>query len=69
MTPGSMQVVPVNTVERAFNVLCLMMGVIFFGSLISTLSSKMLHYRMTRRGHCTLRFGIPLYCPVRLVLF
>jgi len=49
MTPGSMQVVPVNTIERAFNVACLMSGVIFFGSLISTLSSKMLHYRMTRQ--------------------
>eukprot|EP00811_Abedinium_folium_P029292 NODE_459_length_3026_cov_8.827182.p1 GENE.NODE_459_length_3026_cov_8.827182~~NODE_459_length_3026_cov_8.827182.p1 ORF type:complete len:900 (+),score=172.48 NODE_459_length_3026_cov_8.827182:320-2701(+) len=41
MTPGSMQVMPVNTVERIFNVLCLMSGLIIFSSLVSMLSSKL----------------------------
>eukprot|EP00811_Abedinium_folium_P033933 NODE_685_length_2835_cov_9.743353.p1 GENE.NODE_685_length_2835_cov_9.743353~~NODE_685_length_2835_cov_9.743353.p1 ORF type:complete len:601 (+),score=122.77 NODE_685_length_2835_cov_9.743353:317-2119(+) len=41
MTPGSMQVMPVNTLERIFNVVCLMSGLIIFSSLVSMLSSKL----------------------------
>jgi len=49
MTPGSMEVVPRNTAERTFNVLCLLMGFIFFGSLISMLSAETAQYRAARK--------------------
>jgi len=41
MTPGSMQVSPQNTTERVFNVMCLLLGMVFFSHTISMLSSKM----------------------------
>lgn len=46
MTPGSMQVTPQNTFERAFNNVCLFLGLMFFGALVSTLTAKMTQYRI-----------------------
>jgi len=45
MTPGSMQVVPLNSLERVFNFCCLVLGILVFGSLVSSLSSKLMQYR------------------------
>jgi len=41
MTPGSMSVVPQNSLERAWNVLCLILGLFVSALLISQLSAKM----------------------------
>lgn len=56
-TPGSMEVVPLNSTERAFNCFCLLLGMLLFSSLISSISAKtMQHYikqkdRLTKLGH------------------
>jgi len=47
MTPASMQVVPTNTPERVVNLLSVLVGCIFFSSIVSSLSAKMMQYRMT----------------------
>jgi len=41
MTPGSMSVVPQNSIERAWNILCLILGLFVSALLISQLSAKM----------------------------
>jgi hypothetical protein len=41
MTPGSMSVVPQNSVERCWNVMCLIIGLFVSALLISQLSAKM----------------------------
>eukprot|EP00421_Protoceratium_reticulatum_P011917 CAMPEP_0168400402 /NCGR_PEP_ID=MMETSP0228-20121227/22580_1 /TAXON_ID=133427 /ORGANISM="Protoceratium reticulatum, Strain CCCM 535 (=CCMP 1889)" /LENGTH=422 /DNA_ID=CAMNT_0008413943 /DNA_START=91 /DNA_END=1356 /DNA_ORIENTATION=+ len=46
MTPGSMQVSPVNSLERQFNIVCLIFGMIIFTTLVSSLSAKMMHVKM-----------------------
>ncbi|CAJ1431526.1 unnamed protein product [Effrenium voratum] len=46
MTPGSMQVFPRNSLERMFNIFALIFGMIFFSSLISSLSATMVNFRM-----------------------
>jgi len=53
MTPGSMQVQPLNSWERAFNVVCLIFGIIFFSSLISSLSSVTTHMRLMKSEQVT----------------
>eukprot|EP00448_Togula_jolla_P007940 CAMPEP_0170593628 /NCGR_PEP_ID=MMETSP0224-20130122/13558_1 /TAXON_ID=285029 /ORGANISM="Togula jolla, Strain CCCM 725" /LENGTH=693 /DNA_ID=CAMNT_0010917611 /DNA_START=41 /DNA_END=2119 /DNA_ORIENTATION=+ len=40
-TPGSMEVVPCNTIERAFAVLTLLSGLILFSSLVSSITTAM----------------------------
>jgi len=49
MTPGSMQVNAVNSGERWFTVFCLVLGLLFTGSIISSLSSKMTQLRMANQ--------------------
>jgi len=49
MTPGSMQINAQNSVERFLNILCLIFGVLFFSSLISGISSKMVQVRMLKQ--------------------
>jgi len=49
MTPGSMQVNAVNSWERAFTISCLISGLLFFSSLISSLSSKMTNFQAAQR--------------------
>lgn len=45
LTPGSMQVAPLNSAERMFNCFGLLLGMVIFSTLISLLSSKMMqHY-------------------------
>lgn len=46
MTPGSMPVQPLNSIERLFNICCLVMGLLFFTSVISSMSAKMTQLRM-----------------------
>mmetsp|Transcript_46211 Transcript_46211/g.134554 ORF Transcript_46211/g.134554 Transcript_46211/m.134554 type:complete len:947 (-) Transcript_46211:260-3100(-) len=53
MTPGSMQVFPYNTAERIYNVVCLLFGFVFFGSLISMLSAETTQMRMMRSEQLT----------------
>mmetsp|Transcript_147630 Transcript_147630/g.283006 ORF Transcript_147630/g.283006 Transcript_147630/m.283006 type:complete len:349 (-) Transcript_147630:19-1065(-) len=50
MTPGSMQVHALNTYEHNFNNICLILGLMFFGSLISMLTAKMTQYRMLKQA-------------------
>jgi len=45
MTPGSMQVHAVNSRERVVTCLCLLMGLLTFGTLVSSLSTMMLDIR------------------------
>merc|ERR1719203_1334715 len=46
-TLGAMEVVSVNTVERTFNVACLLVGLFFGSSLISSLSAGMIEFRLS----------------------
>lgn len=46
-TLGAMEVEPVNTHERIFNVGCLVIGLFFGSSLISSLSARMVEFRMS----------------------
>ena len=48
---GSMQVVPVNSIERVFNILCLMTGLIITSSLVASLSASLtqLKSQMSKR--------------------
>jgi len=39
MTPGSMPVQPMNSSERLFNIVCLFLGLLFFSSVISSMTS------------------------------
>lgn len=48
MTPGSMVVQPQCTLERIFNILCLILGFVFFSSLVSTVSSKLTQFGIVR---------------------
>ncbi|CAE8686777.1 unnamed protein product [Polarella glacialis] len=46
MTPGSLQVFPTNSIERLFNIFALVFGMLFFSSLISSLSATLVNFRM-----------------------
>jgi len=48
MTPGSMEVVPTNSAERTFNIMCLFLGLLMSISLISQLSAKMVQHNMSQ---------------------
>merc|ERR1719414_1410096 len=50
MTPGSMQVFPLNTAERCLNILCLVSGLIFFSTLVSSLSANMMSMKASMAG-------------------
>lgn len=49
MTPGSMQVHPVNVFERMFSIICLIFGVLVFSSLVSSLSAQATHYNLVEQ--------------------
>eukprot|EP00971_Amphidinium_carterae_P247642 4917553-Amphidinium_carterae.1 len=49
MTPGSMEVTPKNSYERAWNIICLLFGLMFGSTLIGQLSSKMVQFNMARQ--------------------
>eukprot|EP00403_Amphidinium_massartii_P004537 CAMPEP_0178375138 /NCGR_PEP_ID=MMETSP0689_2-20121128/2733_1 /TAXON_ID=160604 /ORGANISM="Amphidinium massartii, Strain CS-259" /LENGTH=937 /DNA_ID=CAMNT_0019995121 /DNA_START=1 /DNA_END=2811 /DNA_ORIENTATION=- len=51
MTPGSMQVFPVNTYERIYNGSCLIFGLLFFSTLVSSLSSKLMQQKLRYEEH------------------
>jgi len=50
MTPGSMQVAPVNSIERIFNLSCLLLGLLTFSTLISSLSAMMMDIKKKREA-------------------
>mmetsp|Transcript_30522 Transcript_30522/g.71258 ORF Transcript_30522/g.71258 Transcript_30522/m.71258 type:complete len:1088 (-) Transcript_30522:115-3378(-) len=50
ITLGSMGVSCLNSYEHAFNVVCLMFGLLFGSSLISSLSATMVQFQMLRNG-------------------
>lgn len=50
MTPGSMQVVPLNSVERLYNILCLIFGMVIFSTLVSSISAQLTQVRMAMQG-------------------
>jgi len=41
MTPGSMPVHPLNSTERIFNIVCLFLGLLFFSSVISSMTATL----------------------------
>jgi len=41
MTPGSMPVHPLNSTERIFNIVCLFLGLLFFSSIISSMTATL----------------------------
>jgi len=49
MTPGSMEIVPQNSYERAFNIFCLVFGLLFGTTLVGQISSKMVQFNMSRQ--------------------
>ena len=56
MTPGSMPVQPTNSKERVFNIVCLLLGLLFFSSVISSMSAaftqlKSVAYEREHRIH------------------
>lgn len=46
MTPGSMQVFPVNSNERVFNIFCLLCGLLVFSTLVSSISANVAQIKM-----------------------
>jgi len=46
MSPGSMSVVPQNSVERCFNIFCLIVGLLVGAMLISQLTASLVQWRM-----------------------
>ena len=46
MTPGSIPLQPLNSLERVWNIVCLVLGVLFFSSIISSLSAQMTQLKM-----------------------
>lgn len=67
MTPGSMPVQPLNSLERFFNFACLVFGMIVFSSIVSSLSSRMTHLRMNRNKHYNQLQTVSRYLRERLV--
>lgn len=49
MTPGSMPVQPLNSVERIFNIICLILGLAFFSSVISSMTATLTQLKMLRQ--------------------
>mmetsp|Transcript_21363 Transcript_21363/g.49666 ORF Transcript_21363/g.49666 Transcript_21363/m.49666 type:complete len:1070 (-) Transcript_21363:28-3237(-) len=50
VTLGSMGVNPLNSLEHSFNVVCLIFGLLFGSTLISSLSATMVQFQMLRNG-------------------
>lgn len=46
MTPGSIPLQPLNSSERVFNIACLIFGLLFFSTVISSLSAQMTQIKM-----------------------
>ena len=46
MTPGSMPVQPTNSTERVFNIVCLFFGLLFFSSIISSITTAFTQLKM-----------------------
>lgn len=46
MTPGSMPVHPLNSYERIFNIICLFFGLLFFSSVISSMTTTLTEIKM-----------------------
>jgi len=46
MTPGSMPVQPTNSQERVFNIVCLFLGLLFFSSVISSMTTGFTQLKM-----------------------
>jgi len=55
MTPGSNQIHALNSVERLFNIVCLLIGMVFFSSLVSSVSAKLNQVRVRREKLTELR--------------
>merc|ERR1712136_318990 len=49
MTPGSMPVQPFNSTERIFNIVCLILGLAFFSSVISSMTATLTQLKMLRQ--------------------
>lgn len=47
-TPGSMEVVPTNEAERAFTIVVILLALIIFSSILSTITSAMTHLRIMK---------------------
>eukprot|EP00971_Amphidinium_carterae_P317247 6307046-Amphidinium_carterae.2 len=50
ITLGSMNVIFMNSLEHAFSIICLMFGLLFGSTLISSLSATMVQFQMMRNG-------------------
>lgn len=53
MMPGSMQVNALNTLERQFSIVCLVVGMVYFGSLVSVITSNLTALRIMRNDKLT----------------
>jgi len=53
MTPGSIPLQPMNSVERVFNIACLIFGLLFFSSIVSSLSAQMTQLKMMGQERST----------------
>jgi hypothetical protein len=51
MTPGSMQVFPVNSAERVFNIVCLVSGLVVFSFLVSSISAAVAQFKFRIHDH------------------
>jgi len=50
MTPGSMPVHPLNSAERIYNIFCLFLGLLFFSSVVSSMTATMAQLKSLRKG-------------------
>jgi len=48
MTPGSPPVKPLSSLENMFNIVCLLLGMVLFGSVVSSMTAAMVQWRKVR---------------------
>lgn len=51
MTPASMQVVPVNTLEREFNIVVIFVGILMGATLVSSISATLSQWKAQRQDY------------------
>lgn len=67
MTPSSIPVQPLNSGERVYNIFCLVFGMLFFSSIVSMLSSKIMRLSMVRTQQATQLQMLETFCRERCI--
>merc|ERR1719282_321560 len=61
MTPGTIQINAVNSIERQFTIICLVFGLFAFSTLVSSLSAKMMEMKMKMQHRSHMLETMPIF--------